>query len=114
MSITTIISNFVTFYKNIKYIFIGAKILRENLTPKNLRGITLFQYFTQKNYWKTPKRFYMEIGKGNFVILFNPIIKKLYFYYKQLFLTVLRYFTNFFTKNVLQNIREKKNINQKI
>lgn len=108
LSISTMIPNFVTFYKNMKYISIGAKILRENLTPKNLRGTTLFRYLTQKDYWKAPKRSYMEIGKGNFVVLSSPIIEELYLYYKQLFLAVFRYFTELFTKSALQDIKEKK------
>ncbi|TLD03795.1 uncharacterized protein PgNI_11629 [Pyricularia grisea] len=67
-----------------------------------LRGTMLFRYLTQKDCWKAPKRSYMEIGKGNFIVLSSPIIEKLYLHYKQLFLAALRHFTELFTKNALE------------
>lgn len=108
LSISTMIPSLVTFHENMKYISIGAKILRENLAPKSLRGTTLFRCLTQKDYWKAPKRSYMEIGKGNFVVLSSPIIEESYLHYKQLFLAALRHFTELSTESALQDIREEK------
>ncbi|ELQ33376.1 hypothetical protein OOU_Y34scaffold00964g5, partial [Pyricularia oryzae Y34] len=78
------------------------------LSPKSLRGTTLFRCLTQKDCWKAPKRSYMEIGKGNFVVLSSPIIEESYLHYKQLFLAALRHFTELSTENALQDIREEK------
>ncbi|TLS23239.1 uncharacterized protein PpBr36_06774, partial [Pyricularia pennisetigena] len=82
--------------------------MRKRLQDNSLRGTTLFRCLTQKDYWKAPKRSYMEIGKGNFVVLSSPIIEESYLHYKQLFLAALRHFTELSTESALQDTREEK------
>lgn len=108
LSVTTMIPSLVTFHENMKYMSIGARILRDNLAPKSLRGTTLFESLTRKHHWKAPKTSYMEIGKGNFVALSSPVPEEPYLHYKQLFLAALRHFAELSTERPLQDTRDER------
>lgn len=107
VSLPGVIPSLETFHENMKYITIGAKILKTHLDiqPKrataSVRSSTLYQRLTSQ--WSNRCQALVEVSEGYFQSLQGPPSPELAF--KQLFVSVLRQFPFLSTEAALRDFR---------
>lgn len=107
LSLHLVIPSLQTFHENMKYLSIGAKILKRHLDilPKTnalrSRVTTLYQPLT--SYWNTACRPLIEVKEGRFIYLQGPTCPALAF--MQLFVSVLRQFSFLSIEPALRDFR---------
>lgn len=107
LSLRHVIPSLETFHENMKYLSIGAKILKKHLdippkrTASHGRDTTLYQRLT--SHWNPACLPLVEVGEGRFLPIQGPACPGLAF--KQLFVSVLRQFPFLSTETALRDFR---------